>query len=259
MQKNTLNLLQKHAYVFEQHSCHVNEQDYDAFDDKMSSMLKIWNIESSMYSVCDLNRKCFLHLSPRLHKLLGFGNMVEWCPGKKDGIYALIHTEDLPFVLETEILVYDYLHALPLHEKLNYTLVYDFRIKMADLAYCRLAHRLIVLEYDKFGNSWLALLVSDLLSNDATDDLPRRFLINIKTKELCLFCNDIGSKSSQLLTRRETEVLSLISQGLDSAAISEKLYISNCTVSNHKQNILEKTRAGNLTQAVNFVKILGFI
>jgi hypothetical protein len=128
MQKNTLNLLLGHGFIFTQHRCQVNDQDYDEFDNKLSTLLISWEMDNGMYSVCDLNRKSFLYTCTKLQNLIDSNKPFDWCPGSKNGIYGYIHPDDLAFVLDTEILVYEFLHKLPLCERLNYRLIYEFRL-----------------------------------------------------------------------------------------------------------------------------------
>lgn len=52
------------------------------------------------------------------------------------------------------------------------------------------------------------------------------------------------------LTDREREVLDLIAEGLDNAAIASQLYISNKTVSNHISNIFTKLHLSDRAQAI---------
>ncbi|UTR11790.1 response regulator transcription factor [Evansella sp. LMS18] len=53
-----------------------------------------------------------------------------------------------------------------------------------------------------------------------------------------------------LLTRRECEVLQLMTDGKSNRAIGEALYISEKTVKNHVSNILQKMNMNDRTQAV---------
>ncbi|PYZ95859.1 DNA-binding response regulator [Alteribacter lacisalsi] len=53
-----------------------------------------------------------------------------------------------------------------------------------------------------------------------------------------------------LLTRRECEVLQLMTDGKSNRAIGETLYISEKTVKNHVSNILQKMNMNDRTQAV---------
>ena len=50
---------------------------------------------------------------------------------------------------------------------------------------------------------------------------------------------------------REKEVLSLISLGLTSKEISQKLFISITTVNTHRKNLLRKTHAINTAELVS--------
>ena len=52
------------------------------------------------------------------------------------------------------------------------------------------------------------------------------------------------------LTDREREVLDLIAEGLDNAAIADRLYISRKTVSNHISNIFTKLHLSDRAQAI---------
>jgi DNA-binding CsgD family transcriptional regulator len=54
-----------------------------------------------------------------------------------------------------------------------------------------------------------------------------------------------------LLTAREAEVLSLVSQGLSNRQIADQLVISQATVKFHMNSLLKKLRAGNRAEAVS--------
>ncbi len=54
----------------------------------------------------------------------------------------------------------------------------------------------------------------------------------------------------QELSKREIEVLNLLSEGLSSKEIGERLFISERTVSNHRAHILEKTEARNTAEVI---------
>ena len=259
MQKKTLNLLQSHGFMFAQHSCCVNDKDYLKFDDKLTVLLKTWELDNAMYSVCDLNHKCFLYTCPKLQNLIGKHLPIDWSPGNKNGFYGAVHPDDLAFVLDTEIQVYEFLHQLPLYEKLNYKLMYEFRLLGADDNLYRIINHLIMLEYDKFGNSWLLLIKSHLIHGMDHNKTLRRSMMNRQTNEWCLFNDENGNKPQQLLTKREQEILALIDEGLNNKAIADKLFISLSTLASHKQNIIEKTQTANIIQALSYASILGCV
>ena len=56
----------------------------------------------------------------------------------------------------------------------------------------------------------------------------------------------------ELLTARETEVLTLLAAGLSNAEIGKRLYLSHATVKTHINRIFAKTGARDRAQAVRY-------
>lgn len=54
------------------------------------------------------------------------------------------------------------------------------------------------------------------------------------------------------ITKREHEVVELLSQGLTARQIAEKLYLSVLTVENHKKNIMRKLNCHNSASIVSY-------
>ena len=58
-----------------------------------------------------------------------------------------------------------------------------------------------------------------------------------------------SSPTSELLTAREEEVLTLIARGMANKEIAQQLGLSERTVHNHVSNVLSKLNLANRTQA----------
>ena len=259
MVKGLNQLIIRHKQNAETHKCDVNEDDYKKFESSKKILERLSEIENCTYTVLDMDKNVYLLKSSRFKRLLGYVNPEDFENDDLELFQRIIHPDDLPFVLETENEAYLFFKNLPASEKKDYRLVYDFRVKNSSGIYMRFLHQFIVLEQDRFGKSWLALIVTDLIAERATNDKPQRRMINIKSGKLHLFNYDDSYNSDTLLTKRETEILGLIAQGLDSRDISDRLFISANTVNNHRQNILGKTRTENTTQALLYAKRIGLI
>ena len=64
--------------------------------------------------------------------------------------------------------------------------------------------------------------------------------------------DNLVSKPKQRLTERETEILSLLSEGLSSNLIAQRLSVSHATVRNHVQHILAKLSVHSRSEAVSY-------
>jgi len=62
----------------------------------------------------------------------------------------------------------------------------------------------------------------------------------------------VDTNPSSMLTKRETEILSLVAQGLNSKAIGKQLFISAKTVDHHRGNIMQKLEIHTIAGLVNF-------
>jgi DNA-binding CsgD family transcriptional regulator len=213
------------------------------------------SIENRSLSIFDINKYEFLLKVDRHMELLGYDGTEQI---NVNDYHKMIHTDDLPFLYDAEIKMFEFLKPIRSDEKKDYKLIYDYRVRKRAGSYIRFLHQLLLYELDKDYNSWLLLIISDCISAYPEDAKPRRFLLNTRTKEIYLFNEDAGIKR-HLITAREMEVLELISQGFDSQEIADKLYISLNTVNNHRQHSLQKTSTKNITQAITYLKITGIM
>jgi two-component system nitrate/nitrite response regulator NarL len=69
----------------------------------------------------------------------------------------------------------------------------------------------------------------------------------------------LSQKDIPVLTRREKEILQLLSEGMTSNEIANKLFLSNYTVDTHRKNMLQKFNVHNTQSLMNVVRELGII
>jgi DNA-binding NarL/FixJ family response regulator len=72
-------------------------------------------------------------------------------------------------------------------------------------------------------------------------------------------CHGTFSQASQVLTRREREILKLIADGKSSREIASTLFISVRTVENHRSNIMEKMGVKRMVDLVKDAVQKGYI
>ena len=85
--------------------------------------------------------------------------------------------------------------------------------------------------------------------NYFSQKLLRNIILNLNNTKA--FTKQVNNNEIKL-TRRESEVLKLICQGLSNAEISEKISLSLRTVEGHKSNLISKTGVKNSVSLVMF-------
>ncbi len=71
--------------------------------------------------------------------------------------------------------------------------------------------------------------------------------------------NSLSNSDLPMITRRESEILILIADGLTNQEIADKLFISTFTVDSHRKNLLLKFNAKNTATLVKIVVSKGII
>jgi len=176
-------------------------------------------------------------ISPDIKNVLGYES------DEIDAFFFLdkIHPEDKPYFLHFENKLTEFFDKLPLEKRGSYKFQHDYRIKTKTGCYIRLLHQIVAIEFDKKNYYRSLVLHTDIthIKKEGTpcfsiigfDGEPSYYNVQI-TEDL--------SKSFDLFTKREKEILKCIVEGKNSKTIAEELFISIHTVNNHRKNILNK-------------------
>ncbi len=217
---------------------------------------RLAEMTGSCIFVCGIVHGDYYYLSPNM---ANFGYEIPeggWSP---DNCFLehRIHSDDRT-VFENILarLYFDFFDGLPPDERKDYKHIFEFRVLGRNDEWVRVISQHQILDFDSTGKALLLGVVDH--SPDQTSGVGLRFtLMNSKTGETVPF--SVREPAGGTLTRRETEILELIDAGMYSKEISERLSISIHTVNRHRQNILEKTGAGNAREAINYARRLGLL
>jgi len=175
---------------------------------------------------------------------------------------ALIHPDDLarlPKVLKDHFNIF---FSFPEDERMGYKYCEEFRFKGKDGRYKWLLHEVTFLKVDAGGKPLLSLSNIVDITHMKQDDTLNLYVgryedgINYKVKiakKYPLFRDKLK------LSRKETEILKMISDGLVSKQIADKLNISFHTVNTHRRNMLKKTHSVTSSELVSYAQEFGII
>lgn len=172
---------------------------------------------------------------------------------KEDGYLFYLKNvprEDLELLLEINVAGFEFYKHIPVNDRLEYFISYDFHLIQQNKNYLLINHKLTPLLLDKDANIWLALCVVSLASNDKAGNITigkrgknsfHQYNREKKTWE---------EQRGVILNDREKDILILSGQGLTMEKIAENLFLSIDTIKFHKKHLFKKLKARNISEAI---------
>lgn len=175
-------------------------------------------------------------------------------------ILALVHPDDMDFVSKAEEkalgLIYKNIGA----EKItSYKESYNFRFKTADGSYKLYNHQSLILTTDEKYNFVKSLNIHTNISHITQRNNHKVSLIGLSGESSYLNI-DVYENASALshdliednvFTKRELEIIKLLSEGYDTKSIADKLFITSNTVKSHRKHIFRKSKCSKISQLIS--------
>lgn len=171
----------------------------------------------------------------------------------EEELFAKLDSEDVIQKHLLELQFFQFIKAIPFEQHKNYCVV--SRLRVADDPIQKaLLHKMFYFTNSNDKNVELALCLYhfDFLNSS----LHQGMIINTANGSII---HQTEAGNSAFLSIREKEILKMIQSGKRSKEIAEILFISINTVNRHRQNILEKMRVGNTTEACTMAAKLKWI
>ena len=168
-------------------------------------------------------------------------------------IMELIQPNDLHDKHLNELRFFHFIRHLPKSRRADYYLVNKLRMRNRFCNIVPAVHRLFYISDPANNGLWFALC----LYGPMTFEFPgTSAIVNSATGQIIKHGEDNAIK---ILTKRETEVLKMISRGMTSKQIAEGLSISINTVNRHRQEILGELQVRNSIEACRVAEDLGLL
>ncbi|WP_027380980.1 response regulator transcription factor [Chryseobacterium daeguense] len=198
------------------------------------------------YYVLNLTNSTISHHHPNVLKLHGLKKY----PENLKEIIDLTHPDDLEFIMKAEQKVVEKLKEIGKEHQLFFKCSYCFRMKTAKGNYELFHHQAVLTMEDEDQNLIQSINIHTNI-NHITKENPHTVLISGIGPRNDFHQIKIENHSTEKdffeinLTKRETEILSLIAKGYSAPEISKILILSEHTVRTHRKNILAKTNSRN--------------
>jgi len=221
--------------------------DYNVLKHHISYLEKICELCNSVAMIFDLFKREHIYVSENIEKVLHINS--EKAIGNPEYINEKIDKDDFLKLQGTGVYFLKYALSLSPSIRKLCKLVNEYRILNEKGNYIRVIEHHIVLEHDIHDNIWLSLGIIDISPDQSPNTEFCSRLIDTHSDKIYNFPLD---DKETMLTAREKEILSLISKGLISKQIADKLCISVNTVNTHRQKILEKLNVVNTFEALKY-------
>ncbi len=251
-------LYQEYFELIDSLQIDVNDDDYKVLDSHIRRLEQLDVVESSILSIFDLHKKHQAYISSKYKTYFGWD--LDKASEGTDYQDSRTHPDDLIYLLKVGIYFTKLVLSKPVENRKDYKLITDYRMLGLNNQYIRIIEQQLCLETDKNGNIWLGLSVTDISPDHDITTPARCRALNFKTGEVFYYEENTNEKPEiHQLSKREKEVLQMVSEGLISKEIADKLFISVNTVNTHRQRIVEKLKVSNTFEAISFAKQLGLI
>jgi len=173
-----------------------------------------------------------------------------------DLLLNAIHPDDVPFVVQCEKMVHQFLYEeIEPEDITSYKKAYCLRIKNKEEAYKMISHQALTLTTDKNNRIGHVLNIHTDVSHLFSANNKKISFLGLNGKPsyygIDPYLEKIEKiKSVIMFSKREIEIIKLIADGLSTHQIGEKLFISNDTVKTHRRNILSRSNCNNMSELI---------
>jgi DNA-binding CsgD family transcriptional regulator len=171
-----------------------------------------------------------------------------------------IHPEDKSYFLNFEYKIAEFFKNIDYDKVKNYKAQYDIRFKTKNNNYVRMLQQAVQIDYDE-TNYYRTLGIQTDITHIKKDGIPCLSIIGLEGEPSYynIQNTEVLSKSFDLFTKREREILKHIVEGKSSKTIAKDLNISIHTVNTHRKNILIKANCKSPIDLVTKVINEGWI
>ncbi|WP_024769348.1 response regulator transcription factor [Aquimarina macrocephali] len=205
---------------------------------------------NSVY-VIDYETKGFEYVSDNPLFLCG-NSAIEVKEMGYDFYFKYVPEKDLELLLKINTIGFDFYEKIPLEERKEYSISYDFHLKNEEGKIILINQKLTPLFLTESGKIWKAICFVSLSTqqNSGNIIITKKDGTKKITYDLETDCWKTLKKIE--LSTREKEILQYSIRGYAINEISEKIYISPDTVKFHRKKLFEKLGVANIYEAISY-------
>lgn len=234
----------------------ADARDIDGLLQKLKNLNGFVHHSLPLFFVIDYTAQQYLVMTNEMESIAGY-HPREFIESRLEKLIEVYHKDDFK-IFNEQVFARNtaFLKQTPQNQHSDYSFSYNFRFTRKDKKMAHVLQRNCFITSKETG---LPLYSLGTIT-DITDFKSDTTMVHIIAKASGsdgykqLICTNYfyPNQEDTLLTRREKIVLQYLSEGYSSKIVGDKLFISEHTITNHKQNMLRKTNTKNITELVAF-------
>ena len=238
----------------------LQKEKYRPLVDKHAVLKDRASIGPCFFLVGDLGTLKVLEVGEGSREVLGYSTEEIFETGA-DFPFKIIHPDDLKPCLEMLKIAWDFLEKIPVESKPTHVCNFYYRALKKDRTVIKLQNQVINLEMAENGSIMVTCNIFTDVSHLGMSDQVKLHIVDTEKNTCFSACaqQPIVVKEFPILSKREAEILKLLSEGFSSRQIADKLVISYFTVRTHRKNILEKLGMKNTAEMISYTLHNGMI
>lgn len=164
--------------------------------------------------------------------------------------FKYVAKSDMDLLLKANKAGFEFYDKLPINERKNYTLSYDFSLKSPESKEILINQKFTPLFLTKKGEIWKALCIISLSSSKTSGNIKIFKKGDSSIHRYNLETNHWETSQEIKLTKREKEVLLLSSRGYTIDKIADTIFLSPDTIKFHRRKLFKKLEVFSISEAI---------
>jgi DNA-binding CsgD family transcriptional regulator len=223
----------------------------------ISSSFQFLDKAASFFYLFDFVQMRYLYCSESIRDIMGGFTARDWIERGPEWVLTRVYHEDVRRLMDLHKALFDFYYALPVGERLEYKYGWECRLVRKDEKVIWLMQQGSFIEVDREGRPMLTFdTISETTHHKKDNSMTLTMFRHSDNPTLKLYFPITGSGP---FTKREIELIKLLSDGYSSKEIAEKLFISPHTVDTHRRNMLKKSGTKDSSKLVVYARENGLI
>lgn len=166
--------------------------------------------------------------------------------------FKYVLKSDLDLLIKINSIGFDFYEQIPLEERKDYTISYDFHIRNQEGKTILINQKLTPMFLTDNGKIWKAICIVSLSWERESGNIEIYKKDNSKVYRYQLEGGHWKKRNKISLSPREKEILQLSTRGYTINEIAETIFLSPDTIKFHRRKLFDKLGVTNISEAIMY-------